>query len=560
MKSFFLVGAAVLGVILLGSFVIAAAADQSDIPPDWSADEPVNDSSAAVVPVRPAGIPSVPIPASTVDVKTAATGSEAALLDGVYTPGDFSLDISHMSLVPVDSYLTGIPWRVKPTCSPYGSLYQDSSIAMHAHVQYFSNGWPRLADSASQGGGIQVDPHQFWMAFTPLGTPLAQGPCDESIQIVAGPDGISYSNQVGPNPGDTIANPIFSYEQFHMAPTDTIFWYFDTDYSNGRDDGWPTDTGRYDIDSVGRPGYADTVWQGQVCLHLADPDLFSDAEGNLWVAFLVVYYPASRIFISHSADGVNWSTPVPITRLGYWVCPSVVANGDGSFSLFALHCSNSGFFKRALYRFQSEAMEDVWDSGKIVVFSGGGHDMDTTVVTMTDIDGDSCLIWHYDVVPFDADQWFIIYNGRFNSMDGNNRWLGAGLSRDRGASFEFAQTPLATAPIMPGIVWDSVPYAPSGYFMHNDSEIVFRAYVSSRGNSPSTCWHTGTYNVNFYNMNYSIGGVVFLINYIFRSGVAPYPLNRADVNADCTVNLIDAIYLIDYIFKSGPLPQSGCAE
>ncbi len=553
MKSLALVGRVLLGLLIIWSFALAVAADQSKIWPDWASDGSIGDSSAVVIPASPKS-------PATEDTGTAAAELKAALLNKEYTPGSFGIDITHTMLTPVDSYLTYIPWRVEPVCTPYGELYKDSSIAMHAHVLEFPDGWPQLFDSSGQANDVHVTPHRFWSAFTPLGTPQAQGPCDENIHIVAGPDGISYSNRVGPDPGDTIANPIFSYEQFHMAPTDTIYWYFDTDYSNGRDDGWPTDTGRYIVDSAGYPGYADTVWQGQICLHLADPDLFADDAGNLWVAFLVVYYPASRIFLARSSDGVHWSEPFPITRLGYWVCPSIVPNGDGTFSLFALHFLNSGFYRQALYRFKSDKMEDIWGSDEVVTFSGGEHNMDSTVATIKDINGDSCLIWHFDVVPFDADQWFIIYSGRRNSMDGNNRWLGAGISHDRGASFEFSQTPLATAPIVPEMVWDSVPYAPSGYFIHNDSEVVFRAYVSSRGPDVSDSWHTGVYDINFYNMNYGIDGVVFLINYIFKSGAAPYPLNRGDVNADCMVNLVDAIYLIDFIFRGGPAPLQGCAE
>jgi len=61
-------------------------------------------------------------------------------------------------------------------------------------------------------------------------------------------------------------------------------------------------------------------------------------------------------------------------------------------------------------------------------------------------------------------------------------------------------------------------------------------------------------------VNYNIDGVVFIINYIFRSGAEPFPVNSADVNGDCMINLGDAIYLIDYIFRGGPGPTSGCVE
>lgn len=51
-----------------------------------------------------------------------------------------------------------------------------------------------------------------------------------------------------------------------------------------------------------------------------------------------------------------------------------------------------------------------------------------------------------------------------------------------------------------------------------------------------------------------LGDAVYLINYLFRSGAAPDPLEVGDVNCDGQVELGDAIYLINYLFKSGPPP------
>jgi hypothetical protein len=50
------------------------------------------------------------------------------------------------------------------------------------------------------------------------------------------------------------------------------------------------------------------------------------------------------------------------------------------------------------------------------------------------------------------------------------------------------------------------------------------------------------------------GDVVFLINYLYRSGTAPKPLAVGDVNCDGVADVGDAVYLINYLFKSGPAP------
>jgi len=52
----------------------------------------------------------------------------------------------------------------------------------------------------------------------------------------------------------------------------------------------------------------------------------------------------------------------------------------------------------------------------------------------------------------------------------------------------------------------------------------------------------------------TIADVVYLINYLFKSGPAPVPLAVADVNCDNEVGISDAVYLVNYFFKSGPPP------
>jgi len=53
----------------------------------------------------------------------------------------------------------------------------------------------------------------------------------------------------------------------------------------------------------------------------------------------------------------------------------------------------------------------------------------------------------------------------------------------------------------------------------------------------------------------NIGDAVTIINYIFKGGPPPDPIEAGDANADHTVNVGDAVYLITFIFKGGPSPQ-----
>jgi len=52
----------------------------------------------------------------------------------------------------------------------------------------------------------------------------------------------------------------------------------------------------------------------------------------------------------------------------------------------------------------------------------------------------------------------------------------------------------------------------------------------------------------------NVGDAVFLINYIFRGGDPPGPIEAGDANGDSGTNVGDAVFLISFIFKDGPTP------
>jgi hypothetical protein len=48
--------------------------------------------------------------------------------------------------------------------------------------------------------------------------------------------------------------------------------------------------------------------------------------------------------------------------------------------------------------------------------------------------------------------------------------------------------------------------------------------------------------------------VVFLINYLYKSGPSPAVMEIADVNGDVQINILDVVYLINFLYKGGPDP------
>jgi hypothetical protein len=52
--------------------------------------------------------------------------------------------------------------------------------------------------------------------------------------------------------------------------------------------------------------------------------------------------------------------------------------------------------------------------------------------------------------------------------------------------------------------------------------------------------------------------VLFLINYLYRAGPAPDPLETGDVTCDGLVNSDDIVFLLNYLFRNGPAPPGSC--
>jgi thiol-disulfide isomerase/thioredoxin len=56
----------------------------------------------------------------------------------------------------------------------------------------------------------------------------------------------------------------------------------------------------------------------------------------------------------------------------------------------------------------------------------------------------------------------------------------------------------------------------------------------------------------------NLSDVVYLINYLFKNGPAPEPIESGNVNCDETVTVPDIVYLINYVLKSGSPPPCYC--
>jgi hypothetical protein len=87
---------------------------------------------------------------------------------------------------------------------------------------------------------------------------------------------------------------------------------------------------------------------------------------------------------------------------------------------------------------------------------------------------------------------------------------------------------------------------------------------SAVGPSQSTNWGMKAGYVNASTVRHgdanadgtvALGDAIYILNYLFRSGPNPCPMEAGDANYNGAVDLGDAIYILNYLFKNGPAPS-----
>jgi len=89
--------------------------------------------------------------------------------------------------------------------------------------------------------------------------------------------------------------------------------------------------------------------------------------------------------------------------------------------------------------------------------------------------------------------------------------------------------------------WRVKAFDKSGFFTWSERNFNFELYAYLAGDA------NGDEVIE-------IGDVVFLINYLYKSGLMPTPLAAGDANCDGGIDISDVVYLINYLYKDGPDP------
>jgi len=108
--------------------------------------------------------------------------------------------------------------------------------------------------------------------------------------------------------------------------------------------------------------------------------------------------------------------------------------------------------------------------------------------------------------------------------------------------------------VLDGSTTDTTVISFDGYSSHQPTFFSFYGDYTPELNSPQItiafiCGDvTGDAVVNLLD-------IVYLIDWKFKAGPEPDPMEAANVNGDELINLLDIVYLIDYKFKGGPEPN-----
>ena len=253
--------------------------------------------------------------------------------------------------------------------------------------------------------------------------------------------------------------------------------------------------------------------------------------GVLWIEYTHLFF--QQFYGDCNPMGSNVHIETGYRPSNYYAIPDLACNEAGQFG---------AVWMVRLVTSNGVDMDGVWFIGldntgtpsSIPIRCNISEDGDEICGITTGPDGNFLAYWH-DSYTGQEDIWaqkmnatgnFIGYRTRINTDRADNM-RGAPYADISGSTVIFAWQDERNAPVNPDI------------YSHFMDWWEFDGFVCGDVNADAAA---------------DVGDIVFLINYIFKGGIAPISMDAGDANGDGQVSVADAVYLVNFVFKSGPDP------
>jgi len=350
------------------------------------------------------------------------------------------LDTSKAWMQRADTYLD-LPVTLVTADSVY---LEDSAVVTHPSILYFPDGWNGF---------------KYWLAYTPL---IPGFDADENPHIAVSNDGVSWGlfNTNPGGSGDTLYNPLFGI--FGAGPS---------------------------IDSLD-------------ATHLSDPDLFYTHDGRLGMVFRANYNPevgagsdSIGLYVSTTADGITWTGVAEETdSLGCifmsdtlsLVSPSIIADTNQTYTIF-------------FNDWATDALAGIGNMDTMITYKISSAYADSNwgteqMCTISPTSGDS-IIWHYDVIPFGADNLIMTATINADDVTGDGD-LYLYTSVDGGDTWSRFSKRLLWGTDVADDFDSNFVYRPSPYWVQEGDEISLACFYGASGREDNL-WAIGLGHIYF---------------------------------------------------------------
>ena len=306
-----------------------------------------------------------------------------------------------------------------------------------------------------------------------------------------------------------------------------------------------------------------------------------DAQGNVYVAGWATNHTADYVTVKYDNSG-NLLWAKTYDGLGHWddLVTAIAVNSAG-----LVYVTGTAFGSNASLDYVTIKYLPNGDTLWIRSYDGPGNSYEEAYALSLDRSGNVYVaggsygqgtLFDYAVLRYYANgdtAWVRRYNGPGNghdeiramTVDGYGNVYVTGYSVGSQTGFDYLTIKYNQSGNEEWLVRDSG-------ITSSSSDIARAIALDDSGNVYVTGGNATYYGRDYATIKYvqtpgsflrgdanhdnqvSVSDIIHLINYLFKEGLLPYPIEAGDVNCDGKVTISDVFYLINNLLKGGPAP------